>query len=277
MWLFNTKFDNWKKVLSITLMAMLSFVQIIVAQYDAKDFPPTPNPPRIVNDLAGMMTAEQVQQLESQLVQFDNETSTQISVVTVTSIGNYEVAQYATELAHRWGIGNKGKDNGALIFVAKNERKINISVGYGLEGVLTDALAGVIIRDEITPEFKNGNYYLGIQNGVNAIIDITKGEYKQDKKAEQEGGGILIVILIIFIVILIMIFSKKGNNNGGGNYMSRRGSDFITGAILGSILSGGRGSGGFGGSSGGGFGGSSGGFGGFGGGGFGGGGASGSW
>lgn len=275
MKLFKTKYGFLQRYTTTCLLSLLMLCNISWAQYDDKDFPPTPNPPRLVNDLAGMMQPDQVQKLEEQLVQFDNESSTQISIVTVTSIGAYEVAQFATELAHRWGIGNKGKDNGALIFVAKNERKINISVGYGLEGVLTDAIAGEIIRYRITPEFKNGNFYQGIQNGVDAVIEVTKGEYVQDKVKNPEGGSFAIVGIIIFIVILFVIFSKRGNNNGGGNYMSRRGSDFITGAILGSLLSGG-GSGRSGGFGGGSFGGG-GGFGGFGGGGFGGGGASGSW
>src|SRR5690606_33421764 len=117
MELIKIQYRFWKKSFTVVISAILFLSQISYAQYDDKDFPPTPTPPRLVNDLAGMMTTEQVQQLENQLVQFDNETSTQISVVTVTSIGSYEVAQYATELAHRWGIGNKGKDNGALIFV----------------------------------------------------------------------------------------------------------------------------------------------------------------
>ena len=130
----------------------------LLAQSDA-DFPKPPNPPRLVNDLAKCMTADQAAELEERLVNFDKTTSTQISVVTVTSIGNYEVAQYAVELANRWKIGRAAKDNGVLVFAAIGDRKINISTGYGLEGALPDAVCGRIIRNEIVPSFKTGNYY----------------------------------------------------------------------------------------------------------------------
>jgi len=241
------------------------------------DFPERPNPPRLVNDFAGMMTPVQQDNLESQLDSFARQTSTQITVVTIRSLGDYEVSEYVTELGNRWGVGQKGKENGVIIFAAADDHKINISPGYGLEGALTDAMCGRIIRNEMAPEFRNNNYYLGFQKAATAVIAATKGEYKADPNAQYGnrggGAGIGALILIIIIVLVILFISRGGG--GGGNYMSRRGGDFLTGAILGSLLGGGRrgagwGGGGFGGGSGGGFGG-------FGGGSFGGGGASGSW
>lgn len=234
-----------------------------------KDFPPVPNPPRLVNDLAGSMSAEQVKKLEDQLVEFDKTTSTQITIVTIKNLGGYDVAQYATELANRWGIGRKGKDNGVLIFSSMEDRKINISTGYGLEGVLTDAMCGRIIRNEMAPEFKEGRYFEGFRKASEAVIAATKGEYTADPADEKSAPVPAAVILIILIILLLIWLG--GKSGGGGSYMSGRG---FSG--LGPFIGGGMG--GFGGGRrGGGFGGGGGGFGGFGGGGFGGGGASGSW
>ncbi len=243
------------------------------------DFPIKPSPPRLVNDFAGFMSAPEQAQLEKSLDSFNRVTSIEITVVTVKSLGPYDASSYAFELGNRWGVGKRGKDNGVVILASRDDRKIFIATGYGMEGVLPDGLVGRIYRQEMTPEFKQGKFYQGFQNAVKAIYLASKGEYKADEPATNDEapglGARVILLIIVFIVILAILFGKKGGG-GGGNYMSRRGTDFITGAILGSMLgSRGRG-GGFGG---GGFGGgnSGGGFGGFGGGSFGGGGAGGSW
>jgi uncharacterized protein len=267
---------SFKRFLSLCLPLLLSFASVLSFAQDSKDFPAKPVPPRLVNDFAGLMTPAQQDNLEMQLDSFARSSSTQISIVTIKSLGDYEVSQYATELGNRWGIGTKEKKNGVIILVSRDDRKMNISPGYGLEGALTDAMCGRIIRNEMAPQFKAGNYYIGFQKAATAVIAATKGEYTADPHSgnDGKGAGIPIVLIIIAIVILIMLFSR-GGGGGGGNYMSRRGSDFMTGAILGGLFGGG----GSGGGSGWGGGGSSGGggFGGFGGGSFGGGGASGSW
>lgn len=242
------------------------------------DFPAKPTPPRLVNDLAHMMDAGQVAQLEAKLLHYEQTSSTQITVVTITSLGDYDVAQYAIELGNRWGVGQKGKNNGVLILASKDDRKINISTGYGLEGALTDATSGRIIRNEIVPAFKDGDYYEGFVRGADAVIEATKGEYTADKKAHREKkdlpiGAIFIIIAVIYFVLWLM--SKIGGG-GGGSYMSGRGRRGLGGGYWGGFGAGlgsglGSGWGGGGSSSGGG------GFGGFGGGSFGGGGASGSW
>ena len=259
-------------LLCIVFLTVHSF-----AQTDA-EFPAKPNPPKLVNDLAKCMSNEEVAALEEKLVNFDKTTSTQIAIVTVNSIGIYDVQQYAVELANRWGIGRASKDNGVLILAAIKDRKINISTGYGLEGALTDIVSGRIIRNEIVPSFKQQKYFEGFDKATNAIIKATKGEYKAtpDTPSNTINFGVILFALIVIIVLLIII-GKTGGGNGGGGYMSGRGyrdfgGGFLGGALLGSGWPSSRGGGG---SSWGG--GSSGGFGGFGGGGFGGGGASGSW
>ncbi|RQO31073.1 methanol dehydrogenase [Taibaiella sp. KBW10] len=270
--LLRIKFLQYIKLCCVLLLSLGTFQAL--AQSD-KDFPAKPNPPKLVNDYAGILNASEVSALEARLDSFDRATSTQISIVIVRSTGQYDISQYAVELGNRWGIGRKGKDNGALILAAISDRKINISTGYGLEGVLPDGLAGRIIRNEITPFFKSGNYYQGFVNGADAIIKVSKGEYKADPEDNVEKGVPKGAIAIIVLIIVFVIFfaSRGGGGGGGGRYISRRGSDIFLGSILGEMMSGRGSSGGSwgGGSSGGG------GFGGFGGGSFGGGGASGSW
>ncbi|WP_118953303.1 TPM domain-containing protein [Taibaiella helva] len=262
----------------LALLLLLPGFSSVWSAPDTKNFPPRPSPPRLVNDLAGIMTPAQQDELERLLVDFDRTTSTQITIVTIKNLGDYEPADYATQLGNYWGVGRKEKNNGVVILVSSEDRKINISPGQGLEGVLTDAMCGRIIRNEIAPEFRSGNYYNGLDKAARAVIAATKGEYKND--APPDAGddgfwGVPILILVVIVIIIIIAAIKGGGGGGRGNYMSRRGSDFLTGAILGSIFSsGGSGGSGWGsGSSGGG----GGGFGGFGGGSFGGGGASGSW
>lgn len=264
-----------KRLVAFGLLLLLTLTAF------ADDYPQQPNPPRLVNDFANMMSRDQQADLERMLLNYENSTSTQIAIVTVPSLNDHDVSEYTIELAHRWQIGQSKKNNGVLILASSGDRKMWIATGYGMEGVLPDGLVGRIVRNEMTPEFKAGNYYLGFKNAVDAIEAASKGEYtnedqgKDDGKGSPAGAGLMVLIIIIIVVLLII---KGGGGRGGGNYMSRRGGDFLTGAILGSLLNGGgRSSGGFGGGFGGGSSGGGGGFGGFGGGGFGGGGAGGSW
>lgn len=255
--------------LLILVSLLLAFAGTALAQND-KDFPPRPNPPQLVNDLAGVLSPDERALLEQQAEAFEDSTSNEIAIVTVRSIGLYDVSDYTTKLGNRWGVGKASKNNGVLILAAINDHRVNISVGKGLEGALTDLVSGRIIRNEMAPAFREGNYYLGFSRALNAVEAATRGEYTADPKSKTGRGSILTAI-IVFIIILI-ILKKVGGGGGGGGYISRRGfggfgGGFLTGSMLGGLGS----SGGWGGSSGGG------GFGGFGGGGFGGGGASGSW
>jgi len=255
------------------------FLLLPVAAAFADGIPGRPSPPKLVNDLASLMSPDEQNELEKDLVAFNDTTSIQITIVTVNNLDGKEIASYAFDLGNSWGVGNKGKENGVVILVAKEERQAFIATGYGMEGVLPDALCATIVRRDMVPAFREEQYFRGFENAVNAIFLASKGEYKADDKKDNGGGGALpalIVLGIIIVIVLAVIGNRRGGGGGGGNYMSRGGSDFITGAILGSLLGGGRSSGsgfggGFGGSSGGG------GFGGFGGGSFGGGGAGGSW
>lgn len=244
--------------------------------------PERPMPQRLVNDLAGILTPQQVMDLEDQLVQFGRKSSTQITVVTVNSLEGYDPAGFAYEIGESWGVGQKGKNNGVVVLVKPKtpgeSGKVYIAVGYGLEGVIPDAVANRrIIDQEMIPRFKENDYYGGIVNGTRVVMELVGGEYSADEYAGQSsgaaGGGFIVLLIVLIIVISMM----KGGNTKSFNAGSRSLPFWIWLGMLNSGKSGGSwsdfsgGRGGFGGGGGGG------GFGGFGGGSFGGGGAGGSW
>lgn len=230
----------------------------------AQDFPEKPNPPRLVNDFAGMLNPGDAAALETKLDAYNDTTSTQIAIVTMKNVGDYDVSDYAEKLAEKWQIGQKDKDNGILIFVASEQHKIWIATGYGMEGLVPDAAAKQIIDNYIKPAFKNGDYYKGLDDASTIIFKLARGEYKADNLGKGAGGGVSVWIILLIVVaffIYKILFSRPRYNN-----ISNRG---YRGG--GGIWGGGFGGGGFGGGS------SGGGFGGFGGGSFGGGGAGGDW
>ena len=147
----------------------------------SQDFPKKSN--RLVNDFTNTLSADQVANLESKLVAFDDSTSNQIAVVIMKSVGGYDINEYALLLGRNWGVGGKEKNNGVVLLVALGDRKLSIQTGYGLEGALPDIYTKRIIENDIKPFFKEGNYYAGIDAGVNSIISLVKGEYKKIGRA----------------------------------------------------------------------------------------------
>ncbi len=264
-------------------LLLLLFVFIGFQPVFAQKIEPKPNPPVAVNDFANLLEPFQKQALEQKLEAYNDSTSSAIVIITVPSLNGYDIAQVSLKYLRDWGIGTKEKNNGVVILVSQKEHRARIETGYGMEGVLPDILAKQIIDQRMIPFFRNGDYYAGLNNAVDAIIQAAAGEYKADPNAKKNNkvtAGKIIPLIIIFLVILFLF---SGGGGGGGSYMSRKGSRsflgnalpwFLLGNMMGS--GGGRGGGfGGGGFGGGGFGG--GGFGGFGGGGGGGGGASGGW
>ncbi len=225
-----------------------------------------------------MMNGNEAKRLEQKLINYSDTTSTQIVVITINSLEGNDIAMYATELAHKWGIGQKDEDNGIVLLVSKDDRRMTIRTGYGVEHLLTDALSKRIIENIITPAFKQGQYYQGLDQGTDAIIQIMNGEYQGERNSERPQGKFPAFLIVIIFIVIMMILSRR--NKGGGKNGGRKSGGF---SLLDAIILSNAGRGGFGnrggfggGSSGGGFGGGS--FGGgFGGGGFGGGGASGGW
>ena len=246
----------------------------------AQEIPERPDPPRLVNDFANLLSADQQASLENKLIAFYQKTSTQIAIVSVQSLSGYEKADFSFKLAEKWGIGQKGKNNGILILVKPklaNERgEVVVAVGYGLEGVVPDAVARqTLVAQEMIPSFKQIDYFTGLDRCTDVLISLTSGEFTADqyvKSAKGKKPGSAGGFLAILIILLVVFFMGKGRDNS--HHIGGSGGSFLGGMLLGSML-GGRHGGSWGEFSGGGS--SGGGFGGFGGGSFGGGGAGGSW
>ncbi len=258
------------------------FIAILVVQVAFGQFtiPDKPKLQTSVYDYANLLSASQKSTLEQKLISYSDSTSTQIVIATVETIKGEDIGILTPKWAHQWGIGQAKEDNGVFILLANKERKIWISPGYGVEHKLTAGITGTIVRTIIIPEFKQGDFYAGLDKGTYAVFEVLNGTYKNNAPAKSESGGFpSFIIIIIIIFILLIIFSKKnrGGGNGGRGFRDKStAADILTAIILSRAGRGGFGSGGFGGGSSGGFGG--GGFGGgFGGGGFSGGGAGGNW
>jgi uncharacterized protein len=248
-----------------------------------QDFPERPVPPRLVNDFAGLLNLEEINLLERKLVAFDDSTSTQIAIVILRSLNGYDIADYAQQLAEKWGIGQKGKDNGLLVLVktkiAGEKGEVSIAQGYGLEGAIPDLTCSDIIDNEILPAFRNEDYYGGLNKATNTLMSLAGGEFTASEYGQRpkkkSGNDVPLFPLIIIIIVIIGLISGK---SGGSNHKNISSGGLPFWLLLGMMNSGrGSHSGSWGGFSGGGGGGGGGGFGGFGGGSFGGGGASGSW
>ncbi len=240
-----------------------------------QDLAERPHPPKLVNDFANVLDDREELTLEKKLVAYNRKTSTQIAVVTINSLKGNEIGDYSFRLAEEWGIGGKGKDNGVLILVALEDRKMFIATGYGLEGVLPDAIVKRIVENYMKPNFRNNDYYNGIDEATSVIMGLASGEFTADQIGRKKTNlSRLLFPLLIITFFIVMSYSRfrsvRGSHMAGSNL------NFLTFLFLMSAMGGrgGRGYSNF--SSGSGsFGGGS--FGGFGGGSFGGGGAGGSW
>ena len=279
LWMANKLITMLKKI-SLAI-GLLFWGYLAIAQ----NYPPKSN--TLVTDYTNTLSAADKQQLENKLVAFDDSTSTQIAIVIIKSVGDYDINEYGAGLGRNWGIGQQGKNNGVLILVALDDRKLTIQTGYGVEGTLPDVIAQQIRLNDINPRFKQGDYFGGLDAATDDIIRYTKGEYKAPKnntdndtnnaQPDNNSGGSIAILVLIIVVILWIIFRNRG---GGGQVIGSRGGAspfwwFMAGSMLGNS-----GNGGWGGFSGGGNDSGSGGggdFGGFGGGDFGGGGSGGSW
>ena len=213
-----------------------------------------------VTDETSTLTQSQITSLETKLSNFEKETSNQVVVYIIATLNGESLEETSYEIAEKNGIGQKSKNNGVLLFIVLNDRKLRIEVGYGLEGALPDALAGQIIRKEITPYFKQGKYYEGINAGVDAIIAATKGEYTQDKKYSEKDNdfgvgccGVPILVLVIFLFFGVSIvmsiirrifgWGRKGKGKSGwwnsGFWSSGSGSSWSSGSSFGGFSGGG--------------------------------------
>lgn len=221
-------------IYSLLWFILVSFSQNSLA---AIDFPKLTG--QIV-DNAKLLNRNSMAKINQQLAAHSNADGNQVVVVTLTDLQGYSIEEYGYQLGRHWGIGEKDKNNGVLLIVSQQERKVRIEVGYGLEGDLTDATSANIIQAVILPNFKRGNFSAGIEQGVTAIIDALGGRYvtKQTRSSKRSGSPIPFILLIIFVLSSLF---------GGGGRGGRRGRGLLyTGAMLGGLGGSGR-SGGFGG------------------------------
>ncbi len=260
-----------KKLLVLNVLLFLVF-----QGFSANPCFPVKSDQKLVYDQVGALNEAEYSEINNYLIEVSNNTSNQIVIVLVDDLCGMDKAMYATDLGHEWGVGRDGKDNGVVILVKptgeKGTRGVFIAVGYGLEGIIPDATAKMIVENEMLPNFKQGKIAEGLKAGLNVIVPLAKQEFDYvayDAKAakKQKGFPYLIVVVIIFVIIFKIFSARSYARDNGMSLWSA----FMLGSLFNSRGGSGR-SGGFGDFTSGG-----GGFGGFGGGGFGGGGSGGDW
>lgn len=263
----------------VRISGLLIFLFAVLTS-TAQQIPSRPSPPRLVNDFSNTLSTSQEASLERKLVAYNDSTSTQIAVVFVNDLQGTTAADFAYQLGEKWGVGTKD-DNGIVILVKpKNDTKgeVFISVGYGLEPYVPDAIAKRIIENEMIPAFKNNDYYSGVSDAIDIIIGLATGAFTAEEYSDESAEIFILVFFIAMMVVMIVFITFAGKV--GKTYSSQHDDSSIWKALFwASMFSNSNrhnhhnhwnnfsgGSGGFGG-----------GFGGFGGGSFGGGGAGGSW
>lgn len=226
---------------------------------------------QLVHDFGGLFNSQERNQLENKLVAYDDSTSVQVVVVTFKQLNGYPITLLANEIGERWGVGQKDKHNGIVILISDKDRKVELRTAYGIQAKMPPTISKLIIDREMIPSFKQGDYYQGVDNAINAIQKQLEGQY--EAMPEENSPDWVFALILGGIILMFIIISTMGGGRKGGN-RGRRGFDWgdiiLTGGGASSWGKGSWGGGSWGGSSGGGFGG-------FGGGSFGGGGASGSW
>ena len=271
-----TRFSCLISSLLIAALLLCTLATAVRAQVSSADsvIPARPNPPRLVNDYVGILSSSERDRLEQKLRAYNDSTSTQITIVIVRTTEPYPIGDFAFRVGRKWGVGQDGKNNGLVLAWATETRKVYIATGYGLEGAIPDAIAKRIISNVIVPNFKDAQYYQGLDEATTEIIQRAQGEYKGEPDRNSDGGEGSSVFIWIFIVFIIIFFISRRGGGGGGQSNRNRGGGFFPPVFFPTSTysgwGGSSGGGGFGGGGGGGFGG-------FGGGSFGGGGAGGSY
>lgn len=213
-----------KKAFTLIKLMFLAVMMVILAntssdsygspdKFDSKEIPKLT---RRVTDYTNTLSQDQVNKLEGKLEQYEKQTSNQIAIVIVPSLNGKVLEEYSMAIAQGNKLGQKGKDNGLLILLSMKERKLRIEVGYGLEGVLPDGLCGRIRDNELVPNFKEGKFYKGLDNGIDKIILAIKGEYKSDGeiKIKYIGYGVLFLIWLIISGLFSLIHRAVGATVG---------------------------------------------------------------
>jgi uncharacterized protein len=221
---------QYRSIQFIGLAILLFFLALpgnLLAQDTATDaantvIPNKPNPPRLVNDFAGILSSNERAQLEQKLRTYNDSTSTQITIVIVKTTEPYPIGDFAFQVGRKWGVGQQGKNNGLVIAWATQTRKVFIAPGYGLEGAIPDAIAKRIITNTIAPAFKQEQYYQGLDAATTEIIKRASGEYDAEpKQSDGDGWGEYLIWAVIIFVIILVISRRSGggsNRNRGGGF-----------------------------------------------------------
>lgn len=197
--------------------------------------PEKPSKVMLVNDLAGILSADESYQLEAKLRAYNDSTSSEVVIVTVPTLNGEDVQDVATEIGHKWQIGTQKKDNGIVLLVALQEHKSAIATGYGMEAVVTDGIANTIRKKVMSPYFKQKQYYAGLDAGTDAIFKAVKGEFKSTgKKAKPASWSTTFILFLVIVVIFIIIsfINKSKNGGGGGGHYNSGGGDLLTAFAL---------------------------------------------
>ncbi|HJZ39758.1 MAG TPA: TPM domain-containing protein [Bacteroidales bacterium] len=253
---------------TLSIFSLLILASLLSSSVSGQQLPKPMVPLRLVNDFTGLLQEQQMMELNNKLFAFNNETSTQIYVVTFDDLQGFDIGDFGVRLAEEWGIGQQGRDNGILILVSPANRKVTIQTGYGLEGAVPDAIAMRLINNVITPGFRTGNYYGSLDSATNVLMSLTRGEFTADdymKGNKESIPAAAVFMIMVSLLVLISMFRTRRRfysptrslpwwmlmgagsvpKSGWGSFSSGRGS----------FGSGGGGFGGFGGGGGGSFGG----------------------
>lgn len=244
--------------MTVSRFSLLTFILIAVTiSATAQDFPSQPT--GHVNDYASLLSPSEQQQLETKLRAYRDTTTNVITVATLQDLQGYSIEEVATQLFNDWKMWHEDRYNGVLIAVAPKERKMRIEVGYGLEGAIPDIMAGRIVRDVMAPNFRQGDYYSGLDRASSVLIQLAEGEFKgtlSQRGTSGEDDTASAIIFFLFVLFVIYASSRRGGGKNGGRRRRRTlgpgGFIFLGGGGFGSGSRGGLGGGGFGGFSGGG-------------------------
>ena len=171
----------------------------------SQDLPDPPNPPRLVNDFAGLLSKQEVNALENKLVAFSDTNSTQIAIVIVNDLKGYDIVDYAQRLAQKWGIGEKKYNNGVIIVLKpktdEEKGEVNIDVGYGMEPIIPDITATQIIENEMKPHFRNNDYFSGLDAAVNTIMSLAAGQFTADQYKKGQARAVRLDFLFLLLLL----------------------------------------------------------------------------
>jgi uncharacterized protein len=227
-YLFLSRVCAWDEGLRSLVLAWVGIILLAGCIQAAETIPPAPK--AFFNDYAGVVKPDTARQLNSLLEDFERQASSQVVVAVYPKMqSDSSIEDYTFRVAESWKVGQKGKNNGAVLFVFIQNRTLFIQVGYGLEGALPDALAKQIIENEIKPHFRNGDYGAGLTAGVNAILAATRGEYHGTGRTAGESGGRkvlapgLVLLILVVVIILFRVFAATNRIYHGRGYVGTGG------------------------------------------------------